>query len=238
MSTKSQQTRQGETRKRRGQALVGSVLFHIVLAAMVGLLGFHFANYTRPEVMEVVLEGGSSGPAPQETPPEEQPVEQPPEPEEIPEPDPIVEKQEQPKPKPQPKVSKPATTPKYTAPGGTGDGNSPVDTGGKGTGKGDGEGSGEGRGVPETPPYLRSSKQPKYPGSARSKGIEGTVMVRMMVNTSGSVDSAAVSSSSGDGSLDQAAVDAVYSWRFSPAKDRYGTAVPCYITVPVTFRLK
>ena len=109
---------------------------------------------------------------------------------------------------------------------------------GTGSGSGDGAGAGEGRGVPVTPPRVVSAMQPKYPSSARSAGIEGVVGVKMLVNASGKVTEAIVVRSSGNAALDEAAVAAVYKWRFTPAKDKFGQKAPCYVTQGIRFDLK
>ena len=44
-----------------------------------------------------------------------------------------------------------------------------------------------------------------------------------------------VARSSGNEALDGAAVEAVYNWNFSPAKDTYGSPVRCYITIAGQF---
>lgn len=92
-------------------------------------------------------------------------------------------------------------------------------------------------GVPVTPPYLVSSTDPRYPPAARNREIEGTVYVKMLVSSGGSVENAFVARSSGNEALDGAAVEAVHNWNFSPAKDTYGSPVRCYITMPVNFVL-
>ena len=111
--------------------------------------------------------------------------------------------------------------------GGTGDGN------GEGYGSGSGEGSGGGE---TTGIQLLSAPAPSYPESARRAGISGTTVVGMTVSTDGSVSSAWVESSSGNSTLDSAAVSAVYSWRFVPAKQN-GTPVTANSRVPITFNL-
>lgn len=108
---------------------------------------------------------------------------------------------------------------------------------GAGQGSGSGAGQGSGSGVPVTPPYLVSSTDPRYPPAARNREIEGTVYVKMLVSSGGSVENAFVARSSGNEALDGAAVEAVYNWNFSPAKDTYGSPVRCYITMPVNFVL-
>lgn len=106
---------------------------------------------------------------------------------------------------------------------------------GTGTGSGYGPGSGDGSGG-EIGPQILSRPEPRYPESARRAGIEGTTLVGMTISTDGSVTSAWVESSSGNGELDSAAVNAVYSWRFVPAQIN-GMAVTANSRVPIKFRL-
>lgn len=111
--------------------------------------------------------------------------------------------------------------------GGTGDGNGD----GYGSGSGDSSGGGETTGI-----QILSAPAPSYPESARRAGISGTTVVGMTVSTDGSVSSAWVESSSGNSTLDSAAVSAVYNWRFVPAKQN-GTPVTANSRVPITFNL-
>lgn len=120
---------------------------------------------------------------------------------------------------------------------GTGPGSGSGSGGGHGSGIGTGTGSGIGPGSGETMgPQILSNPSPAYPESARSQNIEGTVTVGLIISSSGSVTSAWVEGSSGNGALDEAAVNAVYSWQFVPARQN-GVAVDAQSRVPVTFRL-
>lgn len=123
---------------------------------------------------------------------------------------------------------------------GTGSGSGTGSGGGTGDGTGDGYGSGNGdsgSGGGETIGIqLLSAPAPAYPESARRAGISGTTVVGMTVSTDGSVSSAWVESSSGNSTLDSAAVAAVYNWRFVPAKQN-GTPVTANSRVPITFNL-
>ena len=77
---------------------------------------------------------------------------------------------------------------------------------------------------------------PRYPLSARRRGLEGEVLLRVGVGSDGAVQNVSLWRSSGHGVLDRAALDAVRVWRFLPA--RRGT-VPLAqeIFVPIKFRL-
>jgi protein TonB len=71
---------------------------------------------------------------------------------------------------------------------------------------------------------------------ARARGIEGTAVIRANVRTDGRVSSAVVYRSSGNNSLDNAALSAVKQWVFQPAK-RDGQTLASIVQVPVQFRL-
>lgn len=92
-----------------------------------------------------------------------------------------------------------------------------------------------------TPPvfnaaYLRNPP-PRYPQAARRNGDEGTVLLRVLVNPEGSPVQVELDRSSGSSPLDSAAVGAVRSWRFVPA--RRGTQnVEGWVRVPIVFRLE
>lgn len=119
--------------------------------------------------------------------------------------------------------------------GGTaGGGETGTDSGGEDS---TGEGSGSG-GTGETAgPQILSAPAPVYPESARQSGISGTVLVGLAINEAGTVSDAWVESSSGNDALDRAAVQAVLSWQFIPARQN-GLPVPVRTRVPVIFGLR
>jgi len=92
-----------------------------------------------------------------------------------------------------------------------------------------------------TPPrsdaaYLQNP-QPRYPMSARRRGEQGTVVLKVLVTAEGLAGSVSVQSSSGSPALDQAALDAVKNWKFVPA--RQGTqSVEGWHLVPIVFKLE
>ncbi|MBV5336265.1 energy transducer TonB, partial [bacterium] len=77
---------------------------------------------------------------------------------------------------------------------------------------------------------------PHYPATARRRGLEGRVLLRVRVNASGEVETVEVLDGSGAPSLDDAATEAVRRWSFRPAQ-RLGVAVAAVVDVPVRFRL-
>ena len=84
--------------------------------------------------------------------------------------------------------------------------------------------------------YLRNPA-PAYPTAARRNGEEGTVTLRVLVSTDGAPREVALERSSGSSSLDAAALAAVKTWRFTPAR-RAGEPQEAWVLVPIVFRLE
>jgi protein TonB len=78
--------------------------------------------------------------------------------------------------------------------------------------------------------------KPPYPPVSRSKGEQGTVLLKVCVAATGEVDSVDVAKSSGYVRLDRAANDTVNRWRFHPAR-KGGQAVPMCYQLPIRFSL-
>ncbi len=79
---------------------------------------------------------------------------------------------------------------------------------------------------------------PPYPGDAKQKGHEGTVVLHIMISAQGEVTNASVSKTSGFPELDQQAVSWVTShWKYKPAVQN-GTAVASASDAQVVFNLK
>lgn len=78
--------------------------------------------------------------------------------------------------------------------------------------------------------------KPPYPPLSRSKGEQGTVLLKVCVAASGSVDSVNIAQSSGFVRLDRAANDTVERWRFHPAR-RGGQTIPMCYQLPIRFSL-
>ncbi len=77
---------------------------------------------------------------------------------------------------------------------------------------------------------------PPYPPAARAEGVEGDVVLEIVVGVSGSVESARVVDRIGHG-FDEAALRAAYEFRFAPASKR-GQPVRVRMPWPVRFRLE
>jgi periplasmic protein TonB len=129
----------------------------------------------------------------------------------------------------------------------------PGQNGGAGTGVGSGVGSGSGPGLGpgvgggtgggvyrpgsgvEAPRLLREVK-PDYPDAARRQGIEGEVVLELVVRSDGMPSDIRIRRHLGP-EFDARAIDAVRQWRFSPGRFR-GTPVDVAVEVSVDFRLR
>ena len=114
---------------------------------------------------------------------------------------------------------------------------------GEGTGPGIGPGSGGGEGggpyrpgAGIDPPTLQREVKALYTDEARRRGIEGDVVLEIVVRRDGSVGDVRIRRSL-DRGLDQRAIDAVRQWRFAPAR-RHGVAVDVFVEVAVGFKLR
>jgi TonB family protein len=181
------------------------------------------------------------------------------------EPEPPIPKPEPPAPEPPPPAPAPAATapvatvaadnetrPGVLDEGATGsqgpgsDGGSGTGTGtgmGEGTGPGIGPGSGGGigggpfrPGSGVTPPRLVHEVKPDYTDEARRRGVNGEVVLEVVVQRDGRVGDIRVIQGLGGG-LDRRAIEAVRQWRFAPG-ERLGTPVDVVVEVAVEFRLR
>jgi len=87
-----------------------------------------------------------------------------------------------------------------------------------------------------TPPRLLDNRPPTYPAQALAGGIEGTVLLRLRIAADGRVSKVEIIDSSDHLILDAAAVRAVRTWRFVPAR-RAGAPVATTVRLPVRFAL-
>lgn len=78
---------------------------------------------------------------------------------------------------------------------------------------------------------------PDYPWSARRRGQEGRVVIRLAVDAEGKPIQVDVAESSGEPILDRAATETLKTWRLKPAV-RNGLAVASVLNVPIRFKLR
>jgi protein TonB len=131
--------------------------------------------------------------------------------------------------------------------------NGPGDGGGTGTGTGTGAGQGNGAGIGDgsiagtgggpyrpgsgiTPPSILREVKPVYTEEGRRRGVEGDVVMEVVVRADGTLGNVRMLQGLGSG-LDQRAVDAVRQWRFNPAR-RHGTPVAVMVEIAVEFKLR
>lgn len=127
--------------------------------------------------------------------------------------------------------------------GGIGDGDGTGIGSGKGPGLGPGEGGNMGGDVvydgagggAVTAPTLVTKVEPDYSEDARKARLQGTVVLRIEVDTHGRAQNISVRQSLGLG-LDDRAMEAVKKWRFNPGKVN-GRPVAVVAFVEVNFRL-
>jgi protein TonB len=85
-------------------------------------------------------------------------------------------------------------------------------------------------------PVMLSMPKPLYPRSARERGVEGKVRVKVWVNHDGSVERAEVVKGSGYELLDRAAHESALEARFKPGL-KAGVPVAAEKTMVVSFSL-
>jgi protein TonB len=85
-------------------------------------------------------------------------------------------------------------------------------------------------------PGSGANPMPSYPALARRRGIEGKVVLDVLVSAEGQALSVEIARSSGFSLLDEAARETIRRWRFRPAM-RGGEAIEARATVPVQFSL-
>lgn len=78
--------------------------------------------------------------------------------------------------------------------------------------------------------------KPEYPELAKAAGVEGLVVVRVLVGKDGSVLDAVLDDRLQSPLLNAAALDGARRWRFTPAL-RSGHAVPVWTAIPFRFTL-
>ena len=89
----------------------------------------------------------------------------------------------------------------------------------------------------ETPPrHHPGNEAPRYPMQALGSRAEGRVLVRAEIQADGRVGKIWIKQGSGAQVLDQAALNTVRNWRFTPAQ-RHSMAVAMWLDVPIEYKL-
>jgi len=94
----------------------------------------------------------------------------------------------------------------------------------------------EAKSVPTVAKCLFCAR-PSYTEEGRRLKISGAVYLDVVVRPDGVADDIIVMKPLGHG-LDASAIDAVLNWKFEPAKDAQGRAIPMHISVFVSFQLE
>ncbi|MBI5912488.1 MAG: energy transducer TonB [Betaproteobacteria bacterium] len=84
--------------------------------------------------------------------------------------------------------------------------------------------------------YL-DNPAPGYPALSRRMGEEGQVILRVFVEPNGRPSQVQIKTGSGSPRLDQAAQEAVWRWKFFPAR-RGAEAIGAWVLVPIDFNLR
>lgn len=89
---------------------------------------------------------------------------------------------------------------------------------------------------PVSPPSAIRKVEPVYPEEARVAGIEGKVVLKVVVLFDGTVSDIEILVSSGRDDFDQAAKECVKLWKFKPAMQS-GIRVTMAVQFPITFEI-
>jgi protein TonB len=88
----------------------------------------------------------------------------------------------------------------------------------------------------DEPPVLIKFVNPRYPDLARQAGIEGTVLLNVLVGDDGKVIQVGVIQSDVTPAMEKAAIEAAKQFMFKPAKQRT-VPVKARVAIPIRFKL-
>jgi protein TonB len=88
----------------------------------------------------------------------------------------------------------------------------------------------------ERPPQVLAGPLPRYPAELETRQVEGVVVLKMLIDATGSVSSVQVLHSEPPGLFEEAATRAAQRWRFRPAEHQ-GTRVPVWVRQTLRFTL-
>ncbi|OCL28109.1 hypothetical protein U472_02645 [Orenia metallireducens] len=85
-------------------------------------------------------------------------------------------------------------------------------------------------------PTISKYNRPSYPKKLRRRGIEGRVLLKILIDDKGRVEEVQLAKSSGYTEFDVAAKEVVKKWEFNPTKkDNMG--IYSWVMIPISFRL-
>lgn len=86
-------------------------------------------------------------------------------------------------------------------------------------------------------PALIKAVRPVYPNIAKQAGIEGTVLLRLLIGEDGRVIEAEIIQSDVTPAMEEAAIAAARDFQFAPAKQR-NVPVKAHVALPVIFEIQ
>ncbi|MGE5028289.1 MAG: energy transducer TonB [Betaproteobacteria bacterium] len=89
----------------------------------------------------------------------------------------------------------------------------------------------------DVPPAAQGPIKPAYPDKAAAQGLEGHVVLLLLIDEAGTVKEATVAEASPEGVFEESALAAFRSARFAPAQ-KNGRAVKSRVLIRVTYELK
>lgn len=123
---------------------------------------------------------------------------------------------------------------------GTGDGKSAIsrDSNGNSSGGKASNGAADSAVDQSSPAKRRTATKPSYPERDRRQNREGTVTLGFTVLADGEVSNVEILSSNCSEAMNQAAVQCLKEWEYTPAKNSDGQAIAYYKKAKVTFDLE
>lgn len=185
-----------------------SIGLHVLLISGIGVWNEHLSTISRSEILDLTLENIVGTPTGNK---------------EIKTPAKMAVKK---------KVAPSATASSSLPPSSSDDTNAPTD--GQESGASDGSGDTPWSEITELPKVVGEVKA-HYPEAAKKAGVSGPVVLEIIIDKQGKVESAQVISGPGSG-LNEAALEAIYKFKFKPAK-KLKEAVPVKIRYTYRFKL-
>lgn len=91
--------------------------------------------------------------------------------------------------------------------------------------------------IHDAKPLQLANNAPPYPRMAQIRGYQGTVVLRVLVKSNGTVSKINILKSSGYWVLDKSALSTVKDWKFEPGTDGKNR-IEMWVEQPIRFQLK